>query len=56
MSADSLAGQMRVAAAALLAGLDDRQRTLAARPFTDDAARRWLEYRPGAVRARASPT
>ncbi len=29
MSADSLAGQMRVAAAALLAGLDDRQRTLA---------------------------
>ncbi len=46
MSGDSLAGQMRVAAAALLAGLDDRQRTLAARPFTDDAARRWLEYRP----------
>lgn len=46
MSVDPLAGQMRGAAAALLAGLDDRQRTLAARPFTDDAARRWLEYRP----------
>ena len=30
----------------LLAGLDDSQRVLAARPFTDDAARRWLEYRP----------
>ena len=30
----------------LLAGLDDEQRALAARPFTDDAARRWLEYRP----------
>ena len=30
----------------LLAGLDGGQRTLAARPFADDAARRWLEYRP----------
>ncbi len=28
MSGDSLAGQMHAAAAALLAGLDDRQRTL----------------------------
>ncbi len=46
MSADSLAGLMRSAAMSLLAGLDDRQRKLAARPFTDDAARRWLEYRP----------
>ncbi len=46
MSADSLPGQMRIAAMSLLAGLDDEQRTLAARPFTDDAARRWLEYRP----------
>jgi len=46
MSADSLAGQMRIAAASLLAGLDDGQRELAARPFGDDAARRWLEYRP----------
>ena len=46
MSADPLAGQMRIAAASLLAGLDDGQRELAARPFGDDAARRWLEYRP----------
>src|ERR1700756_2142163 len=46
MSAESLAGQMRTAARALLAGLDDSQRELAARPFGDDAARRWLEYRP----------
>jgi len=46
MSADSLAGQMRTAAGSLLAGLDSRQRALAARPFADDAARRWLEYRP----------
>src|SRR5438874_7693166 len=46
MSADSLAGQMRAAAGSLLASLDGRQRELAARPFADDAARRWLEYRP----------
>src|SRR2546429_7848682 len=46
MSADSLAGQMRTAARSLLAALDGRQRALAARPFADDAARRWLEYRP----------
>src|SRR5215471_15689790 len=46
MSADSLAGQMRAAARVLLAGLDDSQCELAARPFADDAARRWLEYRP----------
>jgi len=46
MSADSLPGQMRIAAASLLAGLDGRQRELAARPFADEAARRWLEYRP----------
>jgi hypothetical protein len=46
MSADSLAGQMRVAAAGLLAALDDGLRRLAARRFDDDAARRWLEYRP----------
>ena len=37
---------MRSAALALLAALDDEQRALAARPFEDDAARRWLEYRP----------
>jgi hypothetical protein len=46
MSADSLPGQMRIAAASLLASLDGRQRGLAARPFADQAARRWLEYRP----------
>ncbi len=37
---------MRSAALALLAALDDEQRVLAAQPFEDDAARRWLEYRP----------
>src|SRR5437868_11402068 len=46
MSADSLAGQMRAAARSVLAALDEDQRALAARPFADDAARRWLEYRP----------
>jgi len=46
VSADSVPGQMRTAALALLAALGDQQRTLAARPFSDDAARRWLEYRP----------
>jgi hypothetical protein len=37
---------MRTAATALLAELDDEQRALAALPFGDEAARRWLEYRP----------
>jgi hypothetical protein len=37
---------MRSAALALLAALADEQRTLAAQPFEDEAARRWLEYRP----------
>jgi Protein of unknown function (DUF3500) len=37
---------MRSAVNKLLAALDDQQRALAARSFTDDAARRWLEYRP----------
>jgi hypothetical protein len=46
MTADTLPGQMRSAAMALLGALDEEQRRLAARPFTDDAARRWLEYRP----------
>jgi Protein of unknown function (DUF3500) len=46
MADDPLPDQMRSAAAALLAALDDQQRALAARPFADDAARRWLEYRP----------
>src|SRR5215469_3744012 len=46
MSADGVPGPMRSAALALLAALDDQQRALAARPFSDEAARRWLEYRP----------
>jgi hypothetical protein len=46
MTADSVPGQMRSAAMALLGALDEEQRRLAARPFTDHAARRWLEYRP----------
>jgi hypothetical protein len=37
---------MRSAAVSLLTALDDAHRTLAAHPFPDDAARRWLEYRP----------
>jgi len=59
MSLDLTAAEMREAAAALLAALDDSQRGQAARPFGDDAARRWLEYRslsrPGACLAVASP-
>jgi hypothetical protein len=46
MTADSLPGQMRSAATALMAALDDEQRALAGLPFADEAARRWLEYRP----------
>jgi Protein of unknown function (DUF3500) len=46
MTDDGLPEQMRSAALALLAGLDGQQRKLAALPFADDAARRWLEYRP----------
>src|SRR5215470_11831121 len=59
MSADSLADQMRTAARSLLVSLDGQQRELAARPFADDAARRWLEYRPrsrpGACLAELTP-
>src|SRR5712691_6174833 len=58
MTAESLPGQMRIAAMSLLTVLDGEQRALASRPFTDDAARRWLEYRPrrrpGACLARLS--
>ena len=46
MTADSVPGQMRSAAMALLGALDEEQRRLAAQPFTDHTARRWLEYRP----------
>jgi hypothetical protein len=59
MSDDSLAGQMGTAAVSLLDRLDQGQRALAARPFADDAARRWLEYRPrqrpGACLAELTP-
>ncbi len=37
---------MRSAAVVVLKALTGEQRELAARPFADDAARRWLEYRP----------
>jgi len=37
---------MGSAALALLAALDDPQRALASHPLSEDAARRWLEYRP----------
>jgi hypothetical protein len=46
MPADSLPGEMRSAASALLTALTGEQHRLAARSFADDAARRWLEYRP----------
>jgi Protein of unknown function (DUF3500) len=60
MTADGLSAQMRSAALKLLAALDDQQRALAAQPFANDAARRWLEYRPrrrpGACLAQISGT
>jgi hypothetical protein len=37
---------MRSAATALLRALPPREHELAARPFAEDSARRWLEYRP----------
>ena len=37
---------MSEAAETLLAALDGEQRSLASRPFDDEAARRWIEYRP----------
>jgi hypothetical protein len=46
MTADTTAAAMRSAAQVFLRALDDEQRALAALPFADDAARRWLEYRP----------
>jgi hypothetical protein len=48
MTDDGIAGRMRRAATTLLQQLDDDQLALAHLPFTDDAARRWLEYRPEA--------
>jgi len=59
MTDATVAAQMRQAAAALLRQLDDEQRQLGSLPFTDDAARRWIEYRPeprpGACLALLSP-
>jgi len=59
MTADGLPGQMRSAALTLLGALSDQERALAAQPFGDAAARRWLEYRPrhrpGACLAQLSP-
>jgi hypothetical protein len=46
MTDDGIADRMRGAATTLLQQLDDDQLALAHLPFTDDAARRWLEYRP----------
>jgi hypothetical protein len=46
MTDNGIAGQMHRAATTLLQQLDDDQLVLAHLPFTDDKARRWLEYRP----------
>nr|WP_185734699.1 DUF3500 domain-containing protein [Micromonospora globispora] len=43
---DPVPEQMRAAAGALLAALDEPARQHARHPFDDDATRRWLEYRP----------
>jgi hypothetical protein len=59
MTGSGTAAQMRRAAMALLGTLGDQQLAQAALPFGDDAARRWLEYRPlqrpGACLAVLSP-
>src|SRR5215472_17016077 len=59
MTARALSAQMRSAAKIFLDSLDDQQRALAAVPFADEGARRWLEYRPrrrpGACLALLSP-
>jgi hypothetical protein len=46
MTDGGTAALMRRSAVALLGLLDDQQRELAALAFSDQAARRWLEYRP----------
>jgi len=46
MAGDGIAAQMRQEAGALLRELDDGQRKLTALVFSDDVARRWIEYRP----------
>jgi Protein of unknown function (DUF3500) len=59
MAATDVPAQMRSAATVLLQALDGRQRAAAALPFADEAARRWIEYRPrhrpGACLALMSP-
>jgi hypothetical protein len=59
MAVRDLSAQMRSAAKIFLGSLDDEQRALAGLPFANDAARRWLEYRPrrrpGACLALVSP-
>ncbi len=59
MTADNVPAQMRSAATGLLAALDGEQRAAAALPFANEAARRWIEYRPshrpGACLALMSP-
>jgi hypothetical protein len=46
MASSDTAANMRAATAALLRELDGEQRELAALSFDNDAARRWVEYRP----------
>jgi len=59
MTSTIAAAEMRTAAVVLLDALDEHQRAQAALSFDDDAARRWLEYRPerrpGACLALMSP-
>jgi Protein of unknown function (DUF3500) len=59
MTGEGTAARMRAAASLLLQALDDGQRELAALPFSDEAARRWIEYRPerrpGCCLAQLSP-
>lgn len=59
MARDGTAAGMRRAAAALLQLLDGEQHALAALAFSDEQARRWIEYRPeprpGATLALMSP-
>lgn len=43
---ESTSEAMRGCAAAFVGHLDERQRTQACHPFSDDGMRRWIEYRP----------
>jgi hypothetical protein len=46
MPAGDVSAEMRSAASALLQATDGQQHAAAALPFADEAARRWIEYRP----------